>query len=709
MRADTGGGGGRILIDPDSLRTAAGRLKGIAGDLQLIESVLSDVGYPSMPPGTYAVVQPAVSSSVYSISSELGPLTDTPTELTRRAFWAEYADRMMSGYVLTGTAKTEFEQWLADGTLLKYASPDEARAAGMELAKVSGDFRKDPRLLLALAVDLKGAETATDQDVREAFSAGFVNQFGAKNMELVPRVIQAMESSRALSSMYSGADMRALGDVARTWEEQGVTLQDLHVDPLKDLLAPFSIALANATYSGQVTRTVEQGIANDDDWATAALLSQGGKFGTQFLVDCFRSGVVNKIVRDSPYYEAGSLEQPPRAEPYNLGWSSDHALPGDTKQIIMEALARNPQAAHLALTQSLSDLNLTVADEYNQRSPVDNPITLLYQYGHFGDHGAGLGHAFVSGEDYAYGKGESGSMTLRMINEVVGHNRSDMGAVTDSLGAAISAHHVGDLHTSASQFANDGGADWDPDGDGLPGEANGNVIGLSHVQEINLLQHLIDAPDARHSLMQGVTAYQANLARMHAGGASDDWVKQLGSFDGLLNSADEQSNLNSYAEAVQRQQDISTALDHVTSLLPLPKGVDIAVSDVKDLVTAHYGPHGDSPSTKSLVFHEQLMARLDTTVISATATAHPEILAHVPQDLAQLQSQGGLSFHVSSFLDSSGHIRPYGQMTTAQQQTFSWWASHTPTIDKVVHDPLQTAQVAFGVHDADQQGPPAVP
>jgi hypothetical protein len=695
VRAPDGGGGSVILIDPDSLRTAAGRLKGIAGDLQMIESVLSDVGYPNMPPGTYAVVQPAVASSVYSISSEIVPLMDTPTELTRRAFWAEYADRMMSGYVLTGTAKKEFEQWLADGTLLKYASPDEARAAGVELAKVSGDFQKDPRLLITLAADLKGAETATDEDVRRAFSAGFVNQFGAKNMELVPRVIQAMESPNGLTGIAGGADPRSLAYTARMWQEQGVTLTDLKLDPLKDLLAPFSIALANATYSGQVTRTVEDDIANDDDaWATAALLSQGDKFGTHFLLGFFKSGVVDRIVQDSPYHEIGSLEQPPGAEPYNLGWTTGHPLSSDPKSIIMEALARNKHAALEALTRPI---DVQPADPYGQRETVTDPMQLLYQYGHFDDHGEGFGHAYAAATDLLDADPtnladlhQGSLMTQKALNYMLNPpdlpGLPDQSAFKDGLAHDLAQHHIKDLFDSA--VAND-------PGDGktfyIGSEVDGSPLQLTQTALTDTLKDMASRSSAFSQILHAGSIYQAALidhGTAQPPGSPTDWAYKAGAFDASVLNAGDLHRLDDFNASDERHQLITGFFkDVVNDTIEIDNPVAGAI--VHNGVDAAIDSAFPGPDANDLITDNSQAKALMTNSLHAAITSgyynHGQITGTMPPAGAMNGNQ----------------LASYGNLDGSTRFQFEQWMNGDSHVEQATREAMQEASRAYQERSID--------
>ena len=92
---------------------------------------------------------------------------------------------------------------------------------------------------------------------------------------------------------------------------------ELEQDPVGDLLAPFSLALANATYSGRLSRTTEEAIAQSDDtWSTAQLVHTG-RFGKEFLLDVFEKGVVQRISDDSRYNLIAS--DPPLGDSFTLG------------------------------------------------------------------------------------------------------------------------------------------------------------------------------------------------------------------------------------------------------------------------------------------------------------------------------------------------------------------------------------------------------
>jgi hypothetical protein len=701
MRVNDGGYGGKIAVDPTTLTQAAGRLKPASQELQVVMQALGSIAVPSMPGDVAAVVQEALSEASLSLGTEPSQLDHEVTELTRRAWWAEYADALWGGYTLSGAALAEFKAWMKDGTLLQYADEDEAELAGKELGIVYSGFRKDPQQLIDLAATLKACENdGTGAALQRGFGAGFVNQFGAKNMEAVPRVIQAMEWDRAIAFSNSMPPNAYLArDVAVEWLESG---RSLHQDPIDDLLMPFSILLANATYSTRLNTRVTDDIANSDDtWATATLISHG-TFSTPFLRECFQTGVVDKIVQESMDARMIGYIGPPE---YALGqmWSGGkEELPYDTKQIVLDAVARNPDAAYRVLSQQI---DVKVFDKYGQQEVVTRPIDLIYQYGRFHDGGASLGNVFSVGEHQAYydgGRQDAGTMTLDLIDNIVNHDTaSSMSNVPASLAGTLSDHYMHDLHESARNVGQ--GQSFDPDGDGIPGSASARGIDLSKPQLTSLLSSLLGNDGAREPLLHGVTAYQANAIRDGIAGdpAAAGWQQQIGAFDGTLNTANEAVNVHDVQAAQEREQQIASALDDVVSLVPLPHGLDIVAGHVPELVASGFGPHGPSATDRSASFHDQLLAQMKTSIAAGYVSADPGIAQHIPQQVAALQKTDP-PYTPTNFLQS-GHIIPWGQMSWDQQQTFTAWfdanqAGHAPGVA------VAGADNAFFSSDEDQTG-----
>jgi hypothetical protein len=552
------GGGGVVLIDPQSLRRSASQLKGIAGELRALSGGGVESVLPTMPASVASAVETAL-AALAETTTQVPTVTDSAsTELVRRAFWAEYADRIMAGYALSGSAKQEFVNYLRDGTLLRYATPDEAAAAGRELALVTGDFRKDQTQLFMLAAALQGAEHGSGGENLKAFCGGFVQQFGAKNMLLMPRVIQAMEWSRAIA-FGNPQDQRVLQDVAREWTDT-----QLKTDPVKELLAPFSVALANATLSGRLTRTTEDEIADDpDEFAVAALVSQGNRFDTEFLLRCFKNGVVQKIADDSRYYSMRNISgETPPVDPYAIGrmYSEGHGgLPVDTKQIFLDALARNPDAAAQALRPGSLD-NVQVFDRFGNATTITDPVTLIYQYGHFDDHGTSLGHAYTAATNYLTDQGDTtdriqgSTLTQNAVTQMLANDNGDMSSFKSAIAGDLVRNHVGELFDGA----------YRPDSLGInvvTGASTGTqhtgalVMGTQDVQQI--IQHLAGSSDALQTFLHGSAAYQAAVIDHNTetlSGNDPVWVSKIASFDASVLNATDLHNVDQFDAAQERHQ-----------------------------------------------------------------------------------------------------------------------------------------------------------
>ena len=455
MRDDarTGAGGtvSRVLIDPVELRRCGARIKDGATELEMASSGLTCVSLPEMPAGMVGEVSSGIQSVRSSIAGELSEIREAAVELTRRALWAEIADKLASGAELSDSQLREFNAWLMDGSMLRYANSYQAGLAGDFVGAAYRDTFRNPEDLIELAQILRGSQQNSAGEALEAFSAGFVESFGAENMVAVPRVIQAMEWSNVISSGLSPpTDPRVLQDVAQEWFQDG---NELEHDPVSDLLAPFSLALANATYSGRLSRTTEEAIAQSDDtWSTAQLVHTG-RFGKEFLLDVFEKGVVQRISDDSRYNLIAS--DPPLGDSFTLGTYGDgDGLPYDTKVLVLDALARNPEAAAAALTTDLSDVKAW--DVVGQEHDVTNPIRLLYDFGDFDDDGgASAGPSRRPSDELRSDPGDGASidranrLTLDVVDRVL-NGENELDGVTDGLARDLGDHHLEALHISAT-------------------------------------------------------------------------------------------------------------------------------------------------------------------------------------------------------------------------------------------------------------------
>ena len=119
------------------------------------------------------------------------------------------------------------------------------------------------------------------------------------------------------------------------------------------------------------------------------------------------------------------IEEPQHA-PYTLGAYGDgEGLAWDPKQIVLDALARNPEAAREALTTPLEDVEPW--DLFGQQQEVTDPVRLLYDYGEFDDDGDAFGRAYIAAASDLFADprdtGRSASGTCRRSRPRPRHSR----------------------------------------------------------------------------------------------------------------------------------------------------------------------------------------------------------------------------------------------------------------------------------------------
>jgi len=672
-------GGGTILIDPASLKASAAKVKTAAQELSVTQSRISSLTVPSLPPGVGGAVTDAIATAANALTTDPALLEDTVTELTRRAFWAEFADRIMSGYTLTGVDRAEFVAWMKDGTLMEYADDYDATAAGEEVARLYSGFEKDPTEVIDLSECLRGAQTGVPVDLQRAFGAGFVNTFGARNMELVPRVLQAMEYSHGIDAIGGPTDSFMLRDVA-----QKMYGTQLHQNPLY-LLAPFSMALANATMSGQLTRQTEDDIAgNDDKWSTATLVSSG-VFSTAFLLKVFKSGVVDPIVQDSPYYVVGSMEQPPDDKSFPLGWlysEGKGGLPADSKEIILDALARNPDAAMHALHDPFSDGGVQVSDRFGQKETVTNPMDLLYQYGHFDDSGSAFGNAYAAAAHELYTTPGDRLAAAQMTQHALGlmlASDDGMGGFKNGLATDLAQNHIKDLFDAA----------------GLQGEQGSPSIGIlngevtpSAATMIQIFKSLGDEPSALQTLLHSAAAEQARLVYDGTAGGPNGgmgWANKVGSFDAQTLAGADLQRVENFDAADKRHEAIvgfiKNVLDDTTDIsnpvlgAAAHGGIDAAVD------SAFPGPDAEK-----VIFQNFDAKMFMQNAIHAQIAAgyHDHGYLKAPQQLVK-----------------NGQLVSYTSTTGDDRLRYDAWVNENDKVRAVTNNAYNTIDQAFNQNSVD--------
>jgi hypothetical protein len=671
----------RIAIDPTDLRRGATRIRDASSELSLEARSLGSVAMPEMPPGVAAEVEAGVSAVSSQLQGLVPILTEDVVELERRALWTEIADRMAAGYTLEGSQLREFVAWMKDGSLMRYATEEQAELAGAYVGAMYRDRFKDPEKLIELAQILDAAQQNTYGDVQDAFSAGFVERFGAENLVEVPRVIQAMEWARAFT-FQTQTDPHVLEEVSREWGEN-----ELEQDPVNDLLAPFSLALANATYSGRLAQTVEEEIAHDDDtWATAQLLHTG-VFGTRFLLECFRTGVVDRIVEESSDLLAGH-DVPRRADyPLGAGWpgGDGEGLPRDTKQLVLDALARNPDAAREAFTTPLEGVELS--NYFGEWQEVTNPVRLLYDYGAFDDDGDSFGHAYLAAaNDLQSDPRDTASvdtgnlLTLDVLDRVLHGDRvalDGVGGLTDALARDLAEHHLEGLHYSAAAGdegdADSGRAGWtDPSFD--------HRIHLSEEELVDVLAAVTDREDAGQSFLDAAARYQAET--ILAGTESSptfhsefSWAHRSGSFTQLLLEAGDLNRTEDFQEADARKKMIVGFVNDVVGLAKVPPLVDIAIDRGIDTISSNLGPSADELVQDNNRAHAVLENGVTAAIVQGYAdNGHIDLSGAEERELVE-----------------DGRLIRYNELDGVERARFHDWMNNDPEVSRVIREAVQEA------------------
>ena len=667
----------RVLIDPVELRRGATRLREGGKELEAAARSLGSVTLPEMPPSVVGEVQAGIEAARSPLTGELGELRESAVELDRRALWAEIADELAAGAPLQGLQQRQFLAWLKDGSLLRYADEYQAGLAGAYVGGAYRDKFKHPQELFDLARILRGSQLNTSGDPLEEFSRRFVESFGAENMALVPRVIQAIEWSHVINNSFSVTDQRVLTDVAREWQGK-----ELAHDPVEDLLAPFSLALANATYSGRLSRTTEQAIARSDDtWATAQLLHTG-RFGTRFLLDCFDKGVVEKISEDSRFRMAGY--EPPAGDAYTLGrfWEGgDHeGLSYDTKALVLDALARNPDAARAALTTDLRGVKAW--DIVGQEHEVTNPIRLLFDYGDFDDDGAAFGRAYEAAGDALRADPDdraaidrANRLTLDIVDRVL-NGEQDLDGVTDSLARDLGDNHLEGLHRSAV-----GDHAVDPDG-GAAGylDPTDDMIHLSRDEVRDLLSEITDREEAGREFLAEASRYQAQTILagtkdLPGPGTEFTWALEAGAFERVLVDAGDLNRLEDFREADAQQKMIVGFVNDVASLARVHPLVGIGLDHAIDAAAAGLGPSEDE------LVRDNARAR---------AVLENGLAAAITQGYAD---NGHLDLSRAERLEltEGGRLVGYNSLDGVPRARFEEWMRLDPDVNTVVREAMQEA------------------
>jgi hypothetical protein len=670
------GGGGRIVINPGDLRRASKRLKDLSGDLDLAVGRLQRAPTPVTAPEVAAVPE-AVHQLGTSLDALVQPLTESAVELDRRALWADIADELMAGVPLTGAQLNEFMTALGDGSLVKYAEPWQADLAGRYLgALYASSYDDSPDKLRELVTVLK-ANGGIFDEAHGAFFAGFINRFGPTNVAHIARVIQEMEMPGAYQTVNGWND----NDRMYRYFTDGARLEDK--DAL-DFMTTFGMAVAVATYTGQLTRYApgaEEKIGYDpDSWSVAQLLGYKGQFGATFLRDVFQNGVIAEIGR-----RAGTMGSPPWESEIRIG--GDNGITTDQTRLILDALERNPHAVALALSDPIPE-QLQISNLLQGNS---NPIAILYDHMDWRDDGKEFASLYKTGIDWCYQNGEDArayGMTASLIDRTINSDWRQLDPMTDVLAHDLTDHHMADLFISATGAYPPG-----PSGDyqaGFVGQVPiNNEWGLHLVLDkgelTSLVRAMAEQPSADDVFLQGARDYQIQLIGSHATEpATSDakllWATQVGDFDGIVMNAHGLDLAEDFDKDNRNHQIFFKFVDSTIGVLA--EGHPIAGAGVSLFVD------GIDDATKPSF--EALVQSSDSQKELIIATTHAAIAAGYYEN-GVLGPEGAPPAN----LLVNGHLVPFSELKDPHKvRDFLLWVNTNERLDQVAGEAFDRADQA---------------
>jgi hypothetical protein len=681
-----GGGGGRIVINASDLRRASKRIKDLSGDLDLTAGRLQTAPTPVTAPEV-AGVPPAVQQLGSSLDALVQPLTESAVELDRRALWADVADELIAGVPLTGAQLTAFMTALADGTLVKYAEPWQADLAGRYLGSLySSSYDDSPDKLRELVTLLK-ANGGVFDETHGAFFAGFIDRFGPTNVAHIARVIQEMEVPGGYQTVNGWNDNNRW----YRYFSEGHRLEDQ--DAL-DFMTTFGMAVAVATYTGQLTRYApgaEEKIGYDpDSWSVAQLLGYKGPFGATFLRDVFQNGVIAEIGR-----RAGTMGAPPWESEIRIG--GDNGITTDQTRLILDALERNPHAVALALSDPVPE-QLQISNLLQGNS---NPISILYDHMDWKDDGKEFASLYQTGIDWCYQNGEDArayGMTASLIDSTINSDWRQLDPMTDVLAHDLKDHHMADLFISAT-----GAYPAGPGGDhqaGFVGQVPiNNVWGLHFILDkgelTSLVRAMADQPSADEVFLQGARDYQIQLISTHATEPATDesklvWATQIGDFDGIVMNAHDLDLAEDFDKDNRSHQIFFKFLDSTIGVLA--EGHPVAGAG------AHLFIDGIDDATKPSF--DALVQSADSEKELVITTTHAAIAAGYYEN-GVLGPDGA----PPDDLLVNGHLVPFTELKDpAKVREFMLWMNTNERLNQVAGEAFAHADQA-----RDNRALPAVP
>jgi hypothetical protein len=344
-------------------------------------------------------------------------------------------------------------------------------------------------------------------------------------------------------------------------------------------------------------------------------------------------------------------------------------IPDDAKRIILDALARNPQASAEALSTQLPEKVFF----QTPWGPVESsdPIELLY-HGYWQDHGEAAARAYTAATDWLQPSGnlagtnaEGNTLTWRLAQQVISSNGPHPDAFTDALANDIGEHHLPALYQAVSGGYEQSGTMFD---DGR--------LHISVPDMRSIFERVSDRPEADAQLLSRLAHFQAGYVYEHA--ANDpqhayEWGYRVGAMSQvLLNTHDVQAVVD-FKDASEKQMLVVGTLKETIGLLTEENpAAHIVAAYGGELLDGVGAP--DAQAVSDEMFDAKLQTETTVRAVIASgfyAAGHLHAPSAAPP--SYLVSDGRLIDYTTLKPDASGHDPRLG---------FDDWSLHATGSDE---------------------------
>ena len=607
-------------------------------------------------------------------------------------------------------------------------SVEEQRAEAERLVKEYPPDKvlKDPRKLQALAQKLD------EHQGQEAFSARFIEKFGAKKFLEVPRTLQAWEYRRVyvpggqppVHEKY--LDPEKVRDEPKPGEVEGI-------------LYAFSATLATTSASDDLTEKQQDALDDivkaKDALALSWLLTDNQHaFDKEFLLQSFEH--VKKKIENEARDAANNMKRDDYATGPITGRDGER-LSSDLKVGILNAISRSPEAALELTNMKFKPIEIPVFGKKPEK--VDNPVDLLYRHGTYEDKGAALGRMMRTSHDQlqhlagrAGRETEQGMASLTRANEITlrmaheaAYGREQIDRIVVGLAPILAAQHMDDLQQSV---LTSGGAQYGL-GESVQeaagqaffvGKATADRVQLSGQQVEDILTSVCVDPEAERIFAEGLAKHQTkliseNLVQQKPTGEGA-WAQKLGVLTGKFVNAAGNHAMGEFEAAEARRAQQLAIFDTVIELAPVVgkaigstagavvEGVlkygTLPAADFEQLVKdIHFtAPSRDAVLSQIDNFKGELDQRLTASLGSIALETgmlgdRMAVKAEVEAGMWEQAKKDGADT-IPTFFDQEGHLIKPSNLNDEQKAALSIWL-HDDKVMRVLGPSLSDYKLAM--------------